>query len=135
MRSDMLLPSVGSGGCIQDPTAVYNPNRKLTEERRMAVPEGLFDVRGARVLVTGAASGLGLAMAEVMVDGGASVTLADVDEPRLEEVASGLRERDGGDVRTVTLDVADRAQVDAAVDGIVADQGGLDVAFANAGIS
>jgi NAD(P)-dependent dehydrogenase (short-subunit alcohol dehydrogenase family) len=102
---------------------------------RMAVPEGLFDVRGARVLVTGAASGLGQAMAEVMVDGGASVTLADLDEPRLEEVASALRARDGGDVRTVTLDVADRAQVDAAVDAIAADQGGLDVAFANAGIS
>jgi NAD(P)-dependent dehydrogenase (short-subunit alcohol dehydrogenase family) len=101
----------------------------------MAAHEGLFDVRDARVLVTGAASGLGLAMAEVMVDGGASVTLADVDDARLEEVASGLRERDGGDVRTVTLDVADRAQVDAAVDAIVADQGGLDVAFANAGIS
>ena len=101
----------------------------------MAVPEGLFDVRGARVLVTGAASGLGQAMAEVMVDGGASVTLADLDEERLAQVASELRERAGGDVRTVTLDVADRAQVDAAVDGIVADQGGLDVAFANAGIS
>jgi NAD(P)-dependent dehydrogenase (short-subunit alcohol dehydrogenase family) len=101
----------------------------------MAVPEGLFDVRGARVLVTGAASGLGLAMAEVMVDCGASVTLADVDETRLEQVAAALREREGGDVRTVTLDVADHAQVDAAVDGVVAEEGGLDVVFANAGIS
>lgn len=101
----------------------------------MAVPEGLFDVRGARVVVTGAASGLGLAMAEVMVDGGASVTIADIDEARLDQVAAGLRERGGGDVRTAPLDVADRSQVDAVIDGVVADQGGVDVVFANAGIS
>jgi NAD(P)-dependent dehydrogenase (short-subunit alcohol dehydrogenase family) len=39
----------------------------------------LFNVRGARVVVTGAASGLGFAMAEVMAGAGARVTLADLD--------------------------------------------------------
>jgi NAD(P)-dependent dehydrogenase (short-subunit alcohol dehydrogenase family) len=100
----------------------------------MAASGGLFDVRDARVLVTGAASGLGSAIAEVMSDEGALVTLADVDAPRLELLAERLAER-GGVVRCAHVDVADAAQVDAAVAGVVAEHGGLDVAFANAGIS
>ena len=48
-----------------------------------AVTTRLFDVRGRRALVTGAASGLGLAAAEVLAECGARVTLADVDGERL----------------------------------------------------
>ena len=91
----------------------------------------LFDVEGARVVVTGAASGLGLAMAEVMADGGARVTLADLDEEGLEQVAGRL----GGDVRSARLDVSDSAAVERLFDEVVEEQGGVDVAFANAGIS
>ena len=91
----------------------------------------LFDVEGALVVVTGAASGLGLAMAEVMADGGARVTLADLDEEGLEQVAGRL----GGDVRTARLDVSDSAAVERLFDEVVEEQGGVDVAFANAGIS
>ena len=54
----------------------------------MSVQDELFDVRGVRAIVTGAASGLGLAMAEVLADCGAHVTLADVDAERLESVAA-----------------------------------------------
>ena len=49
-----------------------------------SVYERLFDVRGTRVVVTGSASGLGFAMAEVLAECGARVTLADIDEARLE---------------------------------------------------
>jgi NAD(P)-dependent dehydrogenase (short-subunit alcohol dehydrogenase family) len=91
----------------------------------------LFDVRGARVLVTGAASGLGLAMAEVMADAGARVTLADLDADGLEQVAARL----DSDVRTARLDVSDAAAVERAFDELVEEQGGVDVVFANAGIS
>jgi NAD(P)-dependent dehydrogenase (short-subunit alcohol dehydrogenase family) len=91
----------------------------------------LFDVRGARVLVTGAASGLGLAMAEAMADGGARVTLADLDAEGLERAAGGL----DGDVRTATLDVSDHDAVERVFEELVQEQGGVDVAFANAGIS
>jgi NAD(P)-dependent dehydrogenase (short-subunit alcohol dehydrogenase family) len=91
----------------------------------------LFDVRGARVIVTGAASGLGFAMAEVMAESGARVTLADLDATGLEQAA----ERLSGDVRTFAVDVSDPE----AVAGLFADVdeafGGVDVAFANAGIS
>jgi NAD(P)-dependent dehydrogenase (short-subunit alcohol dehydrogenase family) len=91
----------------------------------------LFDVDGARTVVTGGASGLGLAMAEVMAEGGARVTLADLDGDALEAVA----ERLGGDVRTAQVDVSDAAAVARLFDEVVDEQGGVDVAFANAGIS
>lgn len=91
----------------------------------------LFDVRGARVVVTGAASGLGFAMAEVMTDGGARVTLADLDGDGLADAAGRL----DGDVRTAQVDVSDAAAVELVFDEVVELQGGVDVAFANAGIS
>ena len=100
----------------------------------MSGPAELFDVRGARVVVTGAASGLGFAIAEAMADGGARVTLADIDRARLREVAAGLEER-GADVRSAEVNVADPTQVHALFEDVVEAQGGVDVAFANAGIS
>jgi NAD(P)-dependent dehydrogenase (short-subunit alcohol dehydrogenase family) len=94
----------------------------------------LFDVRDVRTVVTGAASGLGFAMAEAMADNGARVTLADLDEAALADAAERLRAK-GGDVRTHALDVSDAAQVDALFAGVLEDSGGVDVVFANAGIS
>ena len=94
----------------------------------------LFDVRGTRVVVTGAAAGLGFAMAEVLAECGARVTLADIDEERLEAAAARLAER-GCDARGVVTDVRDEGAVDALVDGVVAEQGGVDVVFANAGLA
>ena len=96
--------------------------------------ERLFDVRGSRVVVTGAASGLGQAMAEVMADSGARVTLADLDAGRLEEVTGELAAR-GGEVRSHRLDVTDSEGVRRLIDDAVEAYGGLDVTFANAGIS
>jgi NAD(P)-dependent dehydrogenase (short-subunit alcohol dehydrogenase family) len=99
-----------------------------------SVQEQVFDVRGLRAVVTGAASGLGFAMAEVMVDCGARVTLADIDAERLESVTAALVER-GGSARSFVVDVSDEAQVQALIDDVVAAEGGLDVVFANAGIA
>ena len=94
----------------------------------------LFDVRGTRVVVTGAASGLGFAMAEVLADCGAHVTLADIDEARLEASTQKLVQR-GGEARAFVTDVRDEAQVQALFDDVVAAEGGVDVAFANAGLA
>jgi NAD(P)-dependent dehydrogenase (short-subunit alcohol dehydrogenase family) len=96
--------------------------------------QGLFGVEGSRVLVTGAASGLGFAFAEVMADCGARVTLADIDEARLGHVVAELADR-GLDVRGVVLDVTDDAAIRAAVHEVDGLWGGLDVVFANAGIA
>jgi NAD(P)-dependent dehydrogenase (short-subunit alcohol dehydrogenase family) len=112
------------------------PEAAAQEERdRSAEVLGrLFDVRGLRVVVTGAASGLGFAMAEVLADCGARVTLADIDVDLLEEVTGSLAER-GAQARSAAVDVSDAGQVQALIDDVVAAEGGVDVVFANAGIA
>jgi NAD(P)-dependent dehydrogenase (short-subunit alcohol dehydrogenase family) len=96
--------------------------------------EALFDVRGRVTVVTGAASGLGLAMAEVMAENGANVTMLDVDKVGLEAAAARLAAA-GHAVEGIVLDVGDIAQLQAAIRGTVEKHSRLDVAFANAGIS
>jgi NAD(P)-dependent dehydrogenase (short-subunit alcohol dehydrogenase family) len=98
------------------------------------VYERLFDVRGRRVVVTGSASGLGFAMAEVLAECGARVTLADVDEGRLEASTEKLRSS-GFDARPFVVDVSDENRVQALFDDVVDAQGGVDVVFANAGLA
>ena len=93
----------------------------------------LFDVTGFGVVVTGGASGLGLAYGEVLAAHGARVTLIDVDAQRVVEQASRLR-AEGLDVRAAVADVTEHDALDRAVDEAGALYGRLDVAFANAGI-
>lgn len=84
-------------------------------------------------LVTGAASGIGRATAALLARGGARVTAADINGPRLEALCAELA-AEGCAITAVTGDVADaranRAMVDAALDAY----GRLDVAVANAGV-
>src|SRR6201992_639867 len=84
-------------------------------------------------LVTGAASGLGLATAEAFAEAGASVVLADWNEKEVQAAAKGLA-RKGHATRAVTCDVPDAAQVEAIVKQTVATFGRLDAAYNNAGI-
>jgi len=101
----------------------------------MADPKTLdqFDISGRSALVTGAASGIGLAYAETMAEAGAKVTLTDIDGVGAEREAKRLTEQ-GYDVRWGVCDVADLKQVAAAIDQHVAAYGGLDIVFANAGL-
>jgi NAD(P)-dependent dehydrogenase (short-subunit alcohol dehydrogenase family) len=93
----------------------------------------IFDVSGARTIVTGGASGLGLAMAEAMLDGGATVAVTDISSQRLEAVQTRLAER-LGTLETAQLDICDHRAVDDFVAGFAESHGGLDVVFVNAGI-
>jgi NAD(P)-dependent dehydrogenase (short-subunit alcohol dehydrogenase family) len=92
-----------------------------------------FDVAGFGVIVTGGASGLGLAYGEVLAAHGARVTLIDVDGAAVAAQASRLQ-GDGLDVRGAIADVTDHGGLDHAVDEAAELYGRLDVAFANAGI-
>jgi NAD(P)-dependent dehydrogenase (short-subunit alcohol dehydrogenase family) len=103
-------------------------------DRATAVLTGLFDVSEVRAVVTGAASGLGFAMAEVLADCGARVTLADIDRELLAESTRTLADR-GGRVRGSVVDVSDADRVQALFDEVVAADGGVDVVFANAGMA
>jgi NAD(P)-dependent dehydrogenase (short-subunit alcohol dehydrogenase family) len=62
-------------------------------------PSGLFDIAGKVAIVTGAASGLGLAIAEAMAENGARVALFDLDRQGLDAAADRLAKA-GADVRT-----------------------------------
>ena len=93
----------------------------------------LFDVRGLATIVTGAASGIGLAYAEAMADNGARVTLMDRDSSSLDAAVHQLAER-GGDVRGQILDVTDRPGLRDGIDAAATHYGRLDVVFANVGI-
>ena len=92
-----------------------------------------FDLTGRSALVTGAASGLGLAFAEAMTEAGARVTLTDIDAAGLEREVARLGAQ-GHVVRGDVLDVADPAAATRVFDAHAAAWGGLDVCFANAGI-
>jgi NAD(P)-dependent dehydrogenase (short-subunit alcohol dehydrogenase family) len=94
----------------------------------------LFDVAGLATVITGAASGIGFACAEVMGENGARLTLLDVDQAALSRALARLQGA-GADVRGKVVDVANRAAVHAAFDEAAAHHGRIDVVFANAGIS
>jgi NAD(P)-dependent dehydrogenase (short-subunit alcohol dehydrogenase family) len=92
-----------------------------------------FEVAGFGVIVTGGASGLGLACGEVLAAHGARVTLIDVDADSVAAQAARLR-GEGLDVRGAAADVTDHVGLDRAIDAAAEEYGRLDVAFANAGI-
>ena len=92
-----------------------------------------FEVAGFGVIVTGGASGLGLAYGEVLAAHGARVTLIDVDADAVAAQATRLR-GDGLDVRAAVADVTDHDALDRTIDEAAETYGRLDVAFANAGI-
>ena len=84
---------------------------------------------GRRVLITGAARGIGALIAQRLHARGVRVALLGLEPELLESVAAQC-----GGAPWFECDVADRAQVDAAVTAAVERLGGLDVAIANAGI-
>jgi NAD(P)-dependent dehydrogenase (short-subunit alcohol dehydrogenase family) len=93
----------------------------------------LFSVSGYGCIVTGGASGLGLAYAEALAENGARVTLLDVSESAVSAETRRLREA-GYEVRGERADVTDHAALDRAFDAAAAAYGRLDVVFANAGV-
>jgi NAD(P)-dependent dehydrogenase (short-subunit alcohol dehydrogenase family) len=93
----------------------------------------LFHIQGYGVIVTGGASGIGLAYAEALAANGARVALFDLHAGRIEEETRRLRAL-GCDVQGKVVDVTDHTALDRAFDEVVADYGRLDVVFANAGI-
>jgi NAD(P)-dependent dehydrogenase (short-subunit alcohol dehydrogenase family) len=87
-------------------------------------------LEGRRVLVTGAARGIGAALAVRLHERGARVALVGLEPERLEEIAA----RAGG-APWRECNVAERAEVDASVAAMARELGGLDVVVANAGVA
>jgi NAD(P)-dependent dehydrogenase (short-subunit alcohol dehydrogenase family) len=85
---------------------------------------------GRRVLITGAARGIGAALAQRLHSKGARVAVAGLEDGLLAEVADSC-----GGAPWWPCDVTDRPQVEHVVDAAVGALGGLDVVVANAGIA
>ena len=86
--------------------------------------------KAANVAITGAASGIGRALAQALAPRGANLWLSDIDEDAVDRVAHEL----GGGARAFRLDVVDADAVRAHVETIVAEGGHIDGIFNNAGI-
>jgi NAD(P)-dependent dehydrogenase (short-subunit alcohol dehydrogenase family)/alkylhydroperoxidase family enzyme len=114
---EMLAMAIGSLGIQPD------------EVRRRGGADDA-SLAGRRVLITGAARGIGAAVAKRLHQGGAQLALAGIEPELLAEVA-----RECGDAAVIECDVRDREQVEAAVQTAVEALGGLDVVIANAGIA
>ncbi len=84
-------------------------------------------------IVTGAASGIGKAIATRFVQEGARVVLADLNLDAADSLASEFRLA-GGQAMGVAMDVTDEAAVNAGVESVVKAWGGVDVLVSNAGI-
>ncbi len=89
---------------------------------------------GRRAIITGAASGIGRASAELFAREGARLLIADVDEKGLEETARRIS-ASGGEVRAELADASSEEAVRGLVERCLDELGGLEVAFANAGIA
>ena len=86
-------------------------------------------LQGKVAVITGAASGIGLATVERFVAEGAQVLAADVQQ----DAGQALADRFAGQVHFMRCDVTQTAQLRAAIDGAAAHFGGLDILFSNAG--
>jgi NAD(P)-dependent dehydrogenase (short-subunit alcohol dehydrogenase family) len=89
--------------------------------------------RGRGAVITGGASGIGLATAREFASRGAGVVIADIDEPALQQAVDGLR-ANGFDAHGVVCDVRDLDQVTHLADEAFRLLDAVQVVFNNAGI-
>ncbi len=90
-------------------------------------------LQGKSAIVTGAASGIGKAIAELLATEGARVAVADLNEDAAHTVAHAI-EANGGEAMGVAMDVTDEAAVERATQAVANRYGGVDILISNAGI-
>ncbi len=91
-------------------------------------------LEGKIAVITGAASGIGEAIAKLYVSEGAIVAIADLKPDAAEATAAALTSAGPGKAIGIAMDVSDEAQVNAGIAKVVEQFGGVDIAICNAGI-
>lgn len=94
----------------------------------------LFNVRDRVTVVTGGASGIGRAFAEVMAENGALVVIADIDADAARQVTAELG-KSGSKVFAEQVDASDKASLEGLFSRVAAQHGPVKIFFANVGIS
>ncbi|HTV38595.1 MAG TPA: SDR family NAD(P)-dependent oxidoreductase, partial [Xanthobacteraceae bacterium] len=92
-----------------------------------------IDLKGRTAVVTGAARGIGLAIAQKLQASGAAIALWEVDAAALEMAAASLKQ--GGRLHAAVVDVTDEASVGRATAEVIGDFGKIDILVNNAGIT
>lgn len=88
-----------------------------------------FSLHNKTALITGAASGLGLAMAKCMIVSGAKVIIADLNGELAQATAGTL----GSQASWIQMDVGDTAAAQEKVDALISEHGAIDILVNNAG--
>jgi NAD(P)-dependent dehydrogenase (short-subunit alcohol dehydrogenase family) len=91
------------------------------------------DIRGKVAVVTGGANGIGRGIVEALLDDGARVVIADIEERVLETTVSELEHR--GEVSGIQTDVSNPESVDALADAVFDRYGACHLLFNNAGVT
>ena len=114
----------------------FNIEYWLLEEAKLSRMPKAKSLQGRVALVTGGASGIGLAIAEKLLSEGACITIADINDAGMAEVVTDFGKRFGKDnVHGVNMDVTKEDAVIAGFAATVARFGGLDIVVNNAGIA
>ena len=99
----------------------------------MAGTSGYASLQGKIVLVTGAGSGIGCAIAHRFAGVGALVAVNDVDAAAADATVAAIC-AEGGSAMSGVADVSDNAQVNGMIDAVMAEHGRIDVLVNNAGL-
>jgi len=94
-----------------------------------------FTLEDKVAIITGGAGGIGRSSAAAMAELGADIALADIKLDVAQENADYIAEKFGVKTMALTCDVVDPDSVQNMIDQVVAKLGGIDVVFANAGIT
>jgi rhamnose utilization protein RhaD (predicted bifunctional aldolase and dehydrogenase)/NAD(P)-dependent dehydrogenase (short-subunit alcohol dehydrogenase family) len=103
------------------------------EQAKLGARRAEASLAGQVAVVTGAASGIGLATATHFLGQGAHVVLVDCDQAALQSATTGLQRRFGSSVVAQVADLTQPAQANAAITAASLAFGGLDIVVSNAG--
>ena len=91
-------------------------------------------IKGRVALITGAASGMGKATAQVFAAEGARVVVTDINEGEVKNVSEQI-ESDGGEALAISLDITDEEQIKECISKSIKSFGQIDYLINNAGIA
>ena len=129
-----ILQNLRMDGCGQE---AYRQSDPQWGGRKMSVAEKLqkmFSLEGKTVLFTGAAGGIGSAIASGMAEAGGKIALCDINKSQLEKVQSDI-EAQGGTASCHQMDVTDKENIRKCVEEAVGLYGQIDVLVNCAGIN
>ncbi|GAC1430211.1 MAG: bifunctional aldolase/short-chain dehydrogenase [Thermoanaerobaculia bacterium] len=135
MRIILSAESIGGYATLDDDEAFHAEYWPLELYKLTLLPKGR-DLAGQVAIVTGAASGIGRAVATRFAEEGAHVVVTDIDEQLADEVAREIVDKNGlRRAIAVPLDVSNEENVERAFEQTVLAYGGVDIVVSNAGIS